>query len=188
MIGKKPLEIPEGTTLKIEKEGDSGRPTVVKASGPKGELTVEVFPGVKVVLGDGIISLEKNKDTPQRIFGLSFALLRNVVEGVSRGFIKELELVGVGYRVTKTGDGLKMTLGFSHPVEFKLSERVSAEVEGDTKIKITGIDKQLVSQTAAEIRKLKPPEPYKGKGIRYKDEVVRLKPGKAAKTVQGATA
>lgn len=188
MIGKKPLEIPEGTTLNIKKEGDSDSPTVVRVAGSKGELTVEVSPRVKVVLGDGIVSLEKKRGIPQRIFGLSYALLRNAIEGVSGGFSKELELVGVGYRVAKTGDGLKMTLGFSHPVEFKPPEGVSVEVEGDTKIKLSGVDKQLVSQTAAEIRKLKPPEPYKGKGIRYKDEVVRRKPGKAAKTAQGAPA
>lgn len=185
MIGKKPLEIPEEVALSTEKVGDRARFFIVKVRGPKGELTVDISSQIKVIVGENEVSLEKKKGASQAIFGLSYALLRNAVEGVSQGFSKELELVGVGYRATKTADGLTFTLGFSHPVEFKLPKGVSADLDGDTKIKLSGIDKQLVSQTAAEIRKLRPPEPYKGKGIRYSGEVVRRKLGKAAKTAQG---
>ncbi len=104
---------------------------------------------------------------------------------MSQGYTKELELIGVGYRVQKTASGLKFSLGYSHPVEFKIPEGVTVEVEGETKIRLLGVDKQLVSQAAADIRALKPPEPYKGKGIRYKGEIVRRKLGKAAKAMVG---
>jgi len=187
MIGKKPLEIPKEVSLSTEQMGEHSEFSVVKVKGPKGELAVNILSQIKVIVGENEVALEKREGASQAIFGLSYALLRNAVEGVSRGFRKELELVGVGYRATKTADGLKFTLGFSHPVEFKLPEGVSADLDGDTKIMLSGIDKQLVSQTAAEIRKLRPPEPYKGKGIRYSDEVVRRKLGKAAKTAQSTT-
>ena len=178
MIGKKPLIIPQGVTIAAEERGGK---SVVKVAGPKGNLEVVLPRGLSIDVKDGLLSVTKTPATHPRIFGLGFALVRNAVEGVSEGFSVNLELVGVGYRATKTAEGLKLTLGFSHPVEFKLPEGVAADVKDDTKITLSGIDKNLVTQVAANVRKLRRPEPYKGKGIRYEGEVVRKKLGKAAK-------
>ncbi len=186
MIGKKPLPIPEGVTVEIEK-GVASTPIVVHVSSPKGKLSVDLPQGIQIKVRGEEILFDKKQDVTAKVFGLGFALVRNAVEGVAHGFSKELELVGVGYRAAKTADGLKLSLGFSHPVEFKIPEGVSVEIEKDTKIRLSGIDKQLVTQTAANIRKLKPPEPYKGKGIRYAGEIVRRKLGKAAKAMGGIT-
>lgn len=186
MIGKKPLPIPEGVTVEVEK-GVAPTPMVAHASGPKGKLSVGLPQGILIKVEGEEILFDKKPGVAAKVFGLGFALVRNAVEGVAHGFSKELELVGVGYRAAKTADGLKLSLGFSHPVEFKIPEGVLVEVEGDTKIRLSGIDKQLVTQTAANIRKLRPPEPYKGKGIRYAGEVVRRKLGKAAKAMEGIT-
>ena len=186
MIGKKPLRIPEGVTVEVEK-GVGPTSMVVHASGPKGKLSVGLPQGIQIKVEEKEILFDKRSGVAAKVFGLGFALVRNAVEGVAHGFSKELELVGVGYRVAKTADGLKLSLGFSHPVEFKIPEGVSVEVEEDTKIRLSGIDKQLVGQTAANIRKLRPPEPYKGKGIRYVGEVVRRKLGKVAKAMGGIT-
>lgn len=178
MIGKKPLTIPQGVTVTAE---DRGGKSVAKVAGPKGNLEVVLPRGLGLDVKEDKLSITKTPATHPSIFGLGFALVRNAVEGVSEGFTTRLELVGVGYRVSKAADGLKLTLGFSHPVEFKLPEGVEAEVKDDTKITLSGIDKNLVTRVAANIRKLRPPEPYKGKGIRYEGEVVRKKLGKAAK-------
>jgi len=183
MIGKKPLEIPEGVTVGTEVQDSRME---VKVSGPKGEL-VEVMPaGVTAKVEGRALVFEKSSGTPARTLGLGYALVRNAVEGVSEGFSQTLEMVGVGYRANKTGAGLKLSLGFSHPVEFRVPEGVEVEMKDDTQITLRGIDKNLVSQTAADIRKLRPPEPYKGKGIRYAGEVVRRKLGKAAKAAASA--
>lgn len=184
MARKKPLSLPEGVTVVFERGDDLS--TLARVTGPRGELTVGLPKGIKAKVRDQSVSFQRETGVPDSIFGLARALLRNAVEGVSQGFVRELELVGVGYRAEKTTDGLKLSLGFSHPVEFKVPQGVSVEVEGNTKIRLSGIDKQLVSQTAAEIRDLKPPEPYKGKGIRYVGEVVRRKLGKAAKAAVGS--
>ncbi|GMR19112.1 MAG: 50S ribosomal protein L6 [Patescibacteria group bacterium] len=184
MVGKKPLAIPEGVDVHVDK-GSSTAARVIRVVGPKGELSVNLPQGVGVDVKEREVFFKKLPGTAAAIFGLAYALARNAVEGVSQGFSKELELMGVGYRVAKTAAGLKMSLGFSHSVEFDVPEGVMVEVEGDTKIRLSGIDKRLVTQTAADIRKLRPPEPYKGKGIRYVGEVVRRKPGKAAKTAGG---
>ncbi|MDP2734921.1 MAG: 50S ribosomal protein L6 [bacterium] len=175
--------MPEG--VKVELESNNSR-IKVKVSGPKGELA-EVLPaGITAKIEDQSLVFAKSSDTPARILGLGYALVRNTLEGVSEGFSRTLEMVGVGYRASKTGPGLKLSLGFSHPVEFRVPEGVEVEVEDDTKVTLRGIDKNLVTQTAADIRKLRPPEPYKGKGIRYSGEVVRRKLGKAAKAAATA--
>ena len=185
MVGKKPLQIPSGVTVTLEKMGTWWQASF---AGPLGQIEVRLPVGVEVEEKDGKLAFTKKSGVEDRILGLGFALARNATQGVSAGFTEKLEMVGVGYRAAKTGEGLKLSLGFSHPVEFKIPEGVKAEVEADTKITLSGIDKQLVAQTAANLRKMRPPEPYKGKGIRYEGEVVRRKLGKAAKAaVGGAT-
>jgi len=179
MVGKKPLVLPEGVSVSFE--GNA-----VLVTGALGNLSVNLPAGVSVRLEEQKLVFEATPAVPPRLFGLGFALVRNAVEGVSRGFSVELELVGVGYRAEKTASGLKLSLGFSHPVEFAVPVGVLVEVPENTKIKLSGVDWGLVSQTAANIRKLRPPEPYKGKGIRYAQEVVRRKQGKVVKAAGGA--
>lgn len=179
MVGKKPLTLPEGVSVSLQEN-------TVLVAGPLGNLSVTLPSGVSVRLGEQKLFLEASPAIPRRLFGLGFALIRNAVEGVSRGFSMELELEGVGYRAEKTASGLKLSLGFSHPVEFAVPEGVSVEVAENTKIKLSGVSLNLVSQTAANLRKLRPPEPYKGKGIRYAQEIVRRKQGKVVKAVGGA--
>ncbi len=178
MVGKKPLTLPEGVSVSLQEN-------VVLVAGPLGNLSVTLPSGVSVRLEEQKLFFEASAAVPRRVFGLAFALVRNAVEGVSRGFSVDLELVGVGYRAEKTAPGLKLSLGFSHPVEFAVPERVLVEVPENTKIKLSGVDRNLVSQTAANLRKLRPPEPYKGKGIRYAQEVVRRKQGKVVKAAGG---
>ncbi|MEX0587608.1 MAG: 50S ribosomal protein L6 [Patescibacteria group bacterium] len=179
MVGKKPIKLPEGVNIAVTDQA-------VEAAGPLGRFSVNLPAGVKVSVEGADVRVTKSDLVPPRIFGLGFALVRNAIEGVSQGFSKELELVGVGYRAEKTASGLKMTLGFSHPVEFLIPAGVVVEVADSTKIKLSGIDLALVTQTAAQIRKLRPPEPYKGKGIRYANEIVRRKQGKVVKAAGGA--
>lgn len=174
-LAKKPLPIPEGVEVKKE----NGR---LIFKGAKGELALVIPFGIKVERGENTVGVT-GKESP--ITGLFASLVKNAVRGVSEGFRKELELVGVGYKAEVAGDILKLALGFSHPVEYKIPEGVKIAVEGNTKVVVEGIDKQRVGQAAAEIRGLRPPEPYKGKGIRYFGEVVRRKPGKAAKAAAG---
>ncbi|OGC59613.1 50S ribosomal protein L6 [candidate division WWE3 bacterium RIFCSPLOWO2_01_FULL_53_14] len=178
MIGKKPIKLPEGVNISIADQ-------VVEVSGPLGRLSVNLPLGVKVSAEEQEVRFSSDSAVPSRIFGLGFALVRNAIEGVSQGFSKELELVGVGYRAEKTAPGLKLTLGFSHPVEFPVPAGVAVEVADSTKLKFSGIDRGLVTQVAAQLRKLRPPEPYKGKGIRYANEVVRRKQGKVVKAAGG---
>ncbi len=172
-VGKTPLEIPAGVKVAI-----SGQTLTVE--GPKGKLTHEVHEQVSVKEENGYLVFERGNDLPfsRSIHGTSKAIARNMVVGVSEGYVKTLELVGVGYRAEQKGKDLNLVLGFSHPVSVIAPEGITLKVEAPTKISITGIDKQQVGQIAAEIRKYRRPEPYKGKGILYTGEQVRRKQGK----------
>lgn len=174
-IGRKPLYLPE--TVKFELlEGK------LRFTGPKGVLESVVPKGIKVEQKDNVLSFTRENDIPsvRALHGLARRLAENCVKGVTEGFEKHLQLIGTGYRVAGTADGISLSLGFSHPVIFKKVEGITITIEGQDKIHITGIDKQQVGQVAANIRELKKPEPYKGKGIRYVDEVVAKKQGKTA--------
>lgn len=176
-IGKQPIAVPEGVSIKIDQNK-------VIVAGPKGELNFKVRPEMKVVMEKGqILVSPKNKSRMAKaLHGLTRTLISNMIVGVTQGFEKTLELQGVGYRVALEAKSLNLSLGFSHPVVFDPPAGISFSLEGNNLIKIMGIDKQLVGQTAAQIRDIKPPDAYKGKGIRYQGEVIKLKPGKAAKT------
>jgi large subunit ribosomal protein L6 len=154
----------------------------VRVKGPKGELTTPLPQGIKGEVKDGALLFTRRGDSKRlRAFhGLARALAANAVTGVSQGFQRDLEIVGIGYRAQVKGGAVLFSLGYSHPVDFPIPEGISIEVDGNTKIKVTGADKQQVGQVAAQIRELRPPDPYKGKGIRYKGEILRLKVGKAA--------
>ena len=175
-IGKKPVEIPAGVEVKLD-----GNKVIVK--GAKGTLEHTVVGEIKVAIeGNEVIVTRPNDEKENRsLHGLTRTLIANMIEGVSKGYTKELDVVGVGYRVAKQGKDLVMNLGFSHQVVMPETDCISIEVPNPNKIIISGADKQAVGQFAAEVRKKRPPEPYKGKGIRYVDEVVRRKEGKAGK-------
>jgi large subunit ribosomal protein L6 len=175
-IGKLPVAIPSNVTVEV---ADS----VVRVKGPKGELEQHVLPVVSVAVEGAQVLVERKGDTkPHRsAHGLTRTLVANMVHGVSQGFRKSLEIQGVGYRVNKAGERLNLQLGYSHPVSYDAPKGISFTVEGTNRIHVDGIDKQRVGQVAAEIRDLRPPEPYKGKGIRYQGEYVRKKLGKAGK-------
>jgi len=179
-IGRKPIKIPDGTKVEV-----SGRKVTVKGS--KGELSFSVEPGIKVTVKDS--SVEVASQEIKRLipfWGTTRAVIANMIQGVSEGYTKKLELVGVGYRVKQESPRkISLTLGFSHPVVFEAAEGIEIKVEDNQHLTIEGIDKHLVGQTAAKIRALRKPEPYKGKGIRYPDEIVRRKPGKAGKVGAG---
>jgi large subunit ribosomal protein L6 len=174
-IGKQPVPIPSGVDVKL-----NGRSITVKGS--KGELALEVHPDLTVAVEDGEILVERSSDAPKHraLHGLMRSLIANMVEGVTDGFSKTLEIVGVGYRADKQGKGITLNLGFSHPVRYDPPDGVVLEVPNQTTVVVQGPDKQKVGQTAAEIRGFRPPEPYKGKGIRYQGEQVRRKAGKTA--------
>jgi large subunit ribosomal protein L6 len=175
-IGKMPVELPTGVDVKID-----GTKVVVKGS--KGELSREFTDRVEFSLDDSVVTISRDGDSPQSraLHGLSRALLANMVEGVSEGFSKELEIQGVGYRASMKGSGIELLVGFSHPVNVEAPKGITFDVPEPTKIIVSGIDKEMVGQVAANIRKVRPPEPYKGKGIRYSGEYVRRKAGKAGK-------
>ena len=174
-IGKQPVVVPAGVTITV---GDSE----ITVAGPKGSLSVPVQPNTKTVLEDGKLVVTRVDDEPKSRawHGLQRALLNNAVEGVTKGFEKKLEINGVGFRLSGGGRRIEMALGFSHPVKYTAPEGIDLKVEKMT-ITVSGIDKQKVGQVAAEIRSLKKPEPYKGKGIKYVDEVIIRKAGKAGK-------
>jgi len=173
-IGKKPISLPAG--VKVTVDGNT-----VTVQGPKGTLTQALPEEITITQEDNQILVQRaNDDKQQRSFhGLSRALIANMVEGVTNGFEKKLELVGVGYRAQMQGKKLVISIGFSHPVEVDAPEGIEFEVPAPTRITIRGIDKQLVGNTAAHIRAIRKPEPYKGKGIKYENEYIRRKAGKA---------
>jgi len=175
-IGQQPIKIPEGVEVDY-------RQSVLVIKGPKGELKQKIRPELKAEIGQDEIkvSRKKNDRFSRSLHGLTRTLIANMIMGVTEGYSKVLKLVGTGYRVKKEGEKLVLSLGFSHPVIVKPIKGVQFEVEGDDTIKIFGTDKGLVGQVAAKIRQIRPPEPYKGKGIRYQGEEVRRKPGKAGK-------
>ena len=175
-IGKMPIAVPAGVEVTID-----GATVTVK--GPKGELTRTFAEMLTISLNDGVLTVERPDDSREakNLHGLTRTLLHNMVEGVSAGFSKKLQLVGVGYRAAKKGNDLEMQLGFSHPVLIECPENISFECPSQTEIIVSGISKEQVGQVAANIRKWRKPEPYKGKGIRYEGENVRRKAGKAGK-------
>jgi len=179
-IGRLPIAVPKGVTVNI-KGGE------VAVKGPKGELSRSFNPEMAIDLKEDILVVSRPSDGRQHraLHGLTRTLLANMVEGVSKGYQKDLEVVGVGYRIEKQGDRLMLRAGLSHLVELVPMPGVTLEVEGNNRIKVVGIDKELVGQMAAKIRALRPVDDYKGKGIRYAGEIVRLKPGKAGKAVGG---
>ena len=174
-IGKKPIEVPAGVTVTV----DPGRVTV---HGPKGELRQQVPQRMEIAQEDGQVTVTRptERGEDRALHGLPRTLIANMVEGVTTGFEKRLEIQGVGYRAALAGSNLELQVGYSHPVRITPREGISFEVPVPTQIVVRGIDKQVVGQTAAEIRKVRPPEPYKGKGIRYEGEYVRRKVGKRA--------
>ena len=176
-IGRKPINIPAGVTVTL---GDAN---VVSVKGPKGTLTREIHPNMHVAVENNEIIVTRPNDEKQNraLHGLTRTLINNMVIGVTEGFKKELDVNGVGYRVQKQGKNLVMNLGFSHQVVVSETEDIKIEVPAPNKIIILGADKQKVGQFAAEVREKRPPEPYKGKGIKYVDEVVRRKEGKTGK-------
>lgn len=173
-IGRTPIEIPTGVT--VEMTGDQ-----ILARGPKGELTVTIMPGLKVEQQDNVLTVTRTVETAetQRTYGLQRTLINNIVVGVSKGYERRLEINGVGYRANVAGQVVNLSLGYSHPIAFNLPQGIEAKVEKNV-IVITGADKQQVGQVAANIRALRKPEPYKGKGIKYVEEHIRRKAGKAA--------
>ena len=180
-IGKAPIDVPPGVVVDIK-----GKKVTV--TGPKGELKRTFSPDMSINLDSNILSVSRPSDNREHrsLHGLTRSLLANMVKGVSQGFEKELEIVGVGYKAEKSGEKMILRVGYSHIVEISPPSGVSLAVEGVNKIKVMGIDKEKVGQMAAEIRAVRPPDAYKGKGIRYAGEVVRLKPGKAGKAIGGA--
>ena len=176
-IGRMPVTVPAGVKVKI-------KGSEVTVEGSKGTLTREFHPDISIKEESGNLIVSRPTDNRQHraLHGLSRSLLANMVDGVTRGFEKNLELSGVGYRAQKTGNKLTLQIGYSHPVEFDPPQGIDIVVDGNTKIRIAGIDKELVGETAAEIRRIRIPDAYKGKGVKYAGEKLRLKPGKAGKT------
>ncbi len=175
-IGNKPVAIPAGVEVKIDG-------TVVTVKGPKGTLTKEFNSNMKITVDGAVLTVERPNDenVNKSLHGLTRTLINNMVIGVTEGYTKELEVNGVGYRVQKNGKDVKMNLGFSHDVVVSDTDDITLEVPAPNKIIVKGIDKQKVGQMASEIRGHRPPEPYKGKGIKYANEVIRRKEGKAGK-------
>lgn len=178
-IGKKAIAVPQGVKVEV-KEG------VVFIEGPKGKLHYTLSPRISVEAKDGLITVKRVADTKQdkSMHGLSRALLANMVKGVTEGYVKEMEIIGVGYKAQVQGNVLNMALGYSHPVNFTIPEGIKIETPKATQITIRGIDKEKVGEVAAEIRATCPPEPYKGKGIRFLGEYIKKKVGKAQATTK----
>lgn len=174
-VGRKPIPIPKGVTVAVEGQA-------VRVEGPKGKLSRVVPAALTVSLQDSWLLVQRSSDhrTVRALHGLTRALLANMVQGVTEGFEKKLEIVGIGYRAQLQGKALQLALGYSHPVIFPLPEGIQAEMDKQTSVTIRGADKELVGQTAAKLRALRKPDPYKGKGIRYVGEMIRRKVGKKA--------
>jgi len=175
-VGKKPIEIPAGVTVTLNN-------STVTVKGPKGELTRSFNPDIEIKIEENLVTITRPSDVKEHraLHGTTRALIANMVEGVSKGFERKLELIGVGYRVQKQGNKLVLNVGYSHPVEIEPENGIEVEVPANTKITIKGTDKERVGALAANIRQVRPPEPYKGKGIRYEGEFVRRKEGKTGK-------
>ncbi len=175
-IGRKPIAVPESVTVELA-------PGRVAVKGPKGELEQRLAADMTVEQENGTVTVQRPTDRGEHraLHGLTRSLIANMVEGVTDGFEKRLEIQGVGYRAQLKGKGLELALGYSHPVSIEPPEGIEFEVPQPTEVIVRGIDKQLVGQVAADIRKIRKPEPYKGKGIRYVDERIRRKAGKSAK-------
>lgn len=173
-IGKQPIEIPAGVTVKVDNDNN------VSVKGPKGELTQQIHKDMKVTVKDNVVTVSRPSDNKfhRSLHGLSRSLIANMVEGVTKGYEKTLEINGVGYRAQKQGKKLVLNVGFSHPVEIEEPQGIEIEVPDANKIIVRGIDKQKVGAVAANIRAVRPPEPYKGKGIRYEGERIIRKEGK----------
>jgi large subunit ribosomal protein L6 len=178
-IGKKPIEIPKGVEVKVEED-------LVKIKGPKGELSQKIRPEIKIEIKEGKIFVFPKIETKKTkaFWGLTRTLLANKVKGVVEGYEKKLQIEGLGYKAEMEGENLVLMVGFSHPVKVEAPKGIKFSVDKNI-ITVSGIDKELVGQTAAKIRKIRPPEPYKGKGIRYLGEIVKLKPGKKIVTAAG---
>jgi large subunit ribosomal protein L6 len=174
-IGKQPIAIPQG--VKVQIDG-----SVIRAEGPKGKLTQPVPAGMAAKLENNVLVITRDSDhrTARAIHGLTRALVANMVNGVKDGFERKLEIVGIGYRAQLQGRNIQLALGYSHPVIFPLPETITAEIERQVVITLRGPDKALLGETAAKLRTLRKPDPYKGKGIKYSDEVIRRKVGKKA--------
>jgi large subunit ribosomal protein L6 len=175
-VGKKELVIPAGVTI-------TNNNNTVSVKGPKGELTRTFHADMQIEINENVLSVARPTDNKEHraLHGTTRAILGNMVEGVTNGYTRSLDLIGVGYRATKTGNKLVLSVGFSHPVEITPEEGIEIEVPANTKVIVKGIDKERVGAVAANIRQVRPPEPYKGKGIRYEGEKVRRKEGKTAK-------
>lgn len=176
-IGKLPVSIPAGVTITVAADN------TVTVKGPKGELSQKISPKMIIEQDAGVLHVKRPDDEKESraLHGLSRSLINNMVQGVTAGFSKSLDIVGVGYRVQKNGSNLTLNMGFSHPVEVVAPKGITLDAPGPNKIVVSGIDKQLVGQVAADIRKIRKPEPYKGKGIKYENEVIRRKEGKTGK-------
>lgn len=175
-VGRKPVPIPPGVEVAVQGQ-------LVKVKGPRGALEREFHPDMRVTLADGSLKVERPSDEPfhRALHGLTRVLLANMVTGVTQGFEKALQLEGVGYRASKSGNKLVLTVGYSHPVEMEPPAGIEFEVPAPNRVLVRGIDKELVGQVAARVRDVRPPEPYKGKGIMYAGERIRRKAGKAGK-------
>ncbi len=174
-IGNKPVELPEKVSINVTGEGH------VVVEGPKGKLEWDLPSGIAVEPGDGVVSVkrtEENRKT-RALHGTARSLIANMAQGVHEGFVKELEIQGVGFRAAVKGKALDLSLGFSHPILHPIPEGITVTVSENTNIRVEGTDKQVVGQFASDVRSYYPPEPYKGKGVRYKDEYVRRKAGKS---------
>ena len=174
-IGQAPIPLPSSVTVTVG-------PKLVGVKGPRGELSLRVNSAISVEVSDSVINVSRPSDSREHrsLHGLTRSLVFNMVTGVTEGFQKTLDLVGVGYRVQQSGQDIVLQVGFSHPVNIKPLPGVTLEVEGNNRINVSGNDKQTVGEVAAQIRKVRPPNAYTGKGVRYSDERVRLKPGKSA--------
>ncbi|MGH7535945.1 MAG: 50S ribosomal protein L6 [Gemmatimonadales bacterium] len=172
-IGKRPVAVPKGVAVEVQ--GNT-----VAAKGPKGELRRTLHPEMQVSFGDGQVTVARPSDDPRHkaLHGLSRTLVQNMMEGVSKGFTRTLEIQGVGYKAEAKPYGVNLIVGFSHPVKYEAPKGIKISVENNTVVKIEGPDKEIVGQVAAELRAVRPPEPYKGKGVRYQGEQVRRKAGK----------
>ena len=177
-IGRMPIAVPSGVTVTIDKNR-------VKVAGPKGELSRDINPEIAIAQQDNTLMVTRPSDNREHRsqHGLARSLINNMVTGVSSGFEKQLEIVGVGYRAEKAGEKLVIRVGYSHLVEVEPLPGITLSVEGNTRVKVSGINKEAVGEMAARIRRIRPPDAYKGKGIRYAGEKVHLKPGKAGKVV-----